>query len=301
MDDLGNVGTKLAQALQESRREDRQRLTRLVEVAGGAADWLRSHGLAGYPDDLEVGELTGETTAFWLDSAKRERSCQRCPDYGGACAGELSCLPPGRYLAWEDRQYEIRSCKRWPEHVVRTRLSDSGVPFRMQHYRIETFRRTPGNDQAHLEAAVMVKSCVAQSTVPNGLGWLVLSGDPNTGKSHLVVAMLRTIRRERPLFRVQYKDADLLAREIQTYLDNRETHEYPLDRLMSCDVLAIENVALPKMKQWLQREVEDLLRKRWEAGQATIVTSRDNAASLRRSLSNILTDLENGAALCTLT
>lgn len=300
MEETGTILTKLAQALQDTRRADQEELTRRVKEVGGAAEWLRSLGLAGQPDDLTIAELVSETNAFWLDGAKRERSCQRCPEYGGACADELSCWVPGTYLAWRERVPEKRHCQRWSEFTLRSRLTAAGVPFRLLGCRAETFQRSAGNDDAHFEVGSLVKICVKHSDIPTGTAWLILSGASGTGKSHLMVAALRTVRRERPNARVWYHDADALAREIQSYMDNRDSQNDPLQKLVEANLLCLDNMTFAEWKPWFQKEVENILRRRWDAGLATIIGTHEKQSEIVRRLSS-LTDFAHGAVVCTLT
>lgn len=300
MEETGPILSKLAQALQGTRRDDQDELTQRVKGSGSAAEWLRSIGLGGHPADLTVTELVTETQAFWLDAAKRERSCQRCPEYGGECSGELSCWAPGTYLAWSARQPEKRQCQRWPEFTLRDRLRAAGVPFRLQGHRAETFRRTPENEQAYLEIGTLVKTCVKHHAIQTGMAWVLLSGDHGTGKTHLMIAALRTVRRERPQARVWYHGADALAREIQSYLDNRDSQVEPQQKLLDAELLCLDNVNFADWKPWFQKEVENLLRRRWDEGLATIVATNESPETIEKHLSS-LTDLANGAVLCTLT
>jgi DNA replication protein DnaC len=300
METMGSELTKLAQALQDTRQEDHHHLRVVVEQAGGAAAWLNSLGLGGHPADLTEQELLAETSAFWQAAARREQSCQRCPEHGGACAAELGCLPPGSYLAWIERRPRAQACQRWTEHELRQRLAEAGVPFRLQGCRADTFQvDTDQQHQAHLEVGELVKLWTKSRELHSGSPWIVLCGSHGTGKSHLLAAALRTVRRLRPAFHVWYQDATELASLLQNFFDNRDTTPDPMERLAETSLLAFDNVDPGSWKPWLQKSVEELLVQRWNRGLATLLATHQTPDALLQALRS-LTELRSGAAWCTL-
>jgi len=287
MKTLGSATEIVAQVLLQGREQDRSSLSLLASEAGGAAGWLSLHGLGDCPDDLTIEELTSETQAFWQDAAVRARSCARCPEQGGACAQELSCFEHGSYLEWTDRMPTVKRCTRWPEHVIRQRLAECGVPFRLQGFQEASFQCvTEQLAQARFETSVLVKLWIEQRAIPCGSPWLLFSGNHGSGKSHLMIAALRTVRRVRPAVRVWYHD--------------KEASEDPFAQLREAKLLALDKVNPSQWKPWFHKEVESVLRDRWDAGLATMLASNDQAELVVHALSS-LSRFAQEAVLCKLT
>jgi DNA replication protein DnaC len=300
MKTVGSAATTMAQDLLERREDDRRSLSALASEAGGAAEWLSLIGLKDSPDDLTTEELVSETQVFWQDAAVRERNCERCPEYGGACARELSCFERGTYLVWEERLPKAKRCTRWNEYVIRERLAECGVPFRLQGMQVTTFQcANESLGQAHLEATELVKCCVVNKEIPSGSAWLLLCGDHGKGKSHLMVAALRTVRQARPAARVWYQDCVALERELRATFDDKQAPD-PLLKLREAKLLALDTMNPSQWKPWFQKEIETLLRERWDAGLATMMASNDRRDVVERALAS-LSRFSDEAAICTLT
>lgn len=300
MKTVGSAATTMAQDLLARREDDRRSLSVLASEAGGPAEWLSLRGLRGSPDDLTTEELVSETQVFWEDAAARERSCERCPEYGGACARELSCFEHGTYLAWEERKPMAKRCTRWPEHLIRERLAECGVPFRLQGMQVTNFQCANDSlSRAHLETKDLVKIWIERGEIPVGSPWLLLCGDNGKGKSHLMVAALRTVRQAHPAIRVWYQDCGTLERDVRATFDDKQAPD-PLVKLREAKLLALDTMNPSQWKPWFQKEVEALLRERWDAGLATMLASNDRRDVVERALIS-LSRFSHEAAICTLT
>lgn len=305
MDHLDAVATEVAQGLQATREADRSQLLEEVAAAGGVAAWLSLLGLAeSSPADLSPAELGGETRAFWEAAAQRERTCARCPESGGACAGEGSALAPGQRLGWGTapdgrRVPGAAGCGRWGEHVVRERLADAGVPFRALGCSVQNFEaRDDALAVARDEVGQVVQIFCAQRA-PAGLPWIVLEGPHNAGKTHLLVAALRTVRRVLPGVRCAYQDAAQLDALCKAHMDSDHGVD-PFERLAAAQLLVLDNCDPTTWKPWLQQRVLDgLLRARWDNALLTLIGTHDSPDALCACFA-ALTQFSVEAVVCSL-
>lgn len=305
MDNLNTVARELAHGLQATREADRSQLMEEAAAAGGAAAWLSLLGLAdSSPADVSGAELGTETRAFWEAAGRRERTCARCPESGGACAGEDSALAPGHRLGWGTsvdgrRVPGSAGCGRWEEHVLRERLAEAGVPFRALGCSVQNLDlRDEALTVARDEIGQVVQIFCAQRA-PAGLPWIVLDGPHASGKTHLLVAALRTVRRVLPGVRCAYQDAAQLDVLCKAHMDSDHGVD-PFDRLAAAQLLVLDNCDPTTWKPWLQQRVIDgLLRARWDAAQLTLIGTHDSPDAVAACFA-ALTQFSVEAVVCSL-
>ena len=270
--DTGDQATALREALAAGQLA----LAAAIQVAGGVAAWWRQQGLGEPPASLTEEQLLGETLSFWDWAADRERLCQHCPPYGGACAGPTE-LFRGRRLGLHvtEPRYVAAKCPRWIEHVQRDWLTRSGVEPRNLGLSLDTFETT--------EASLMILDAFIETVCAGGERWLIVSGPHGAGKTHLSVGLLREIKRRQLHRECWYQNFLSVPRELKEFYSNERDTLDPLARVREAPLLVLENLPA-RQPAWLQSAIEEALAVRWQYQRATVITSTSPVPQLISSL-----------------
>lgn len=243
---------------------------------------------SGCPPELTEAALLEHATVAWLEDAQRRLiSCARCPSEGAACESALGLFKPGQLAVWQGDRIVAGRCDRWVEYVVRTRAGYAGVP---DLYRRCTFAGFVPKTDAEESAASAVLGF--HSRVTSGqAAWLVLSGPPRSGKTHLAAALIRNLVRGRSRLKCRYADMLSLRVALKNWKFDSDDPG-PLDPLLRADVLVLDNFdteRLHREAEWLFERIEDLIRARWVEQKSTLLTTHGDPASIALAFATITT------------
>jgi DNA replication protein DnaC len=207
-----------------------------------------------------------ESTAFKLGA--RIMHWSSCP----ACAGEARAEELAK-AAQEEAAVRQRQ--------LETRLSQSGIP---QRYRSKTFVNFIATDDAMEQALATAMRFAQDFDQHSEKGtFMVFSGPPGTGKSHLATAIAQAVLAGGTAMYTSAIDAVRLIRD--TWRRNSErTESQVLAMLASIDLLILDEVGVQYGTEAEQVNLFDIIDKRYRDKMPTILLTNQNRSGLKQFL-----------------
>lgn len=256
-------------------------LRQQVQLAGGSSSWLAGacpNLASGSPPDLTEDELYRDNIEAYRDYEHRLKLCASCPPTGGACANEFRITERGHKPVWRDRRVVTEPCgERWLEHKTRRRLENSNVPKFYWDSSMESYPHVQNG------AALEALSALSNRLVSGTRSFFVLSGPKGSGKTRLVVALLRTLIRRQPRALLWYSDVTSVRSEMQQRHDAGDAQ--PADvfgHARESHILVVDNVdpARYAKDNWLHSRLEALLRDRFLARRTILLATHESREAL---------------------
>ena len=186
-------------------------------------------------------------------------ACSRCDDTGWI-------------LVEEDGVELVRRCE-CAEGVRRGRyFEQAGVPARYHHCTLDNFELWNPADPTLAKTRRSVQEFV--DLYPKTEKGLLLMGPVGTGKTHLAVAALQQIMREKaPAVRGRFADFTSLVLEIQMTFDGSGSSGEILRPLVETELLVLDELGAGKTTQWVMDLLYYLVNTRYLEGRVTIFTT----------------------------
>ncbi len=182
------------------------------------------------------------------------------------------CGGTGWTLVEEDGVELVRRCECAEEGVRRRLLEQARIPARYRHCTLESFEIWNSNDPTLAKARRSVQEFV--DLYPSGEKGLLLMGSVGTGKTHLAVAALQQIMREkRPPLRGRFADFTALVLEIQMTFDGPGSSREILQPLIDTELLVLDELGAGKSTPWVMDLLYYLVNTRYLEGRVTIFTT----------------------------
>lgn len=186
-----------------------------------------------------------------------------------ACA---LCDGTGWILVEEDGVEMARHCECAEVRLRERALTRAGIPDRYRHCTLDDFDMWNPEDPTLGKALRVVQEFV--DLYPNLDKGLVLMGPVGTGKTHLAVAALQQILREkRPPVHGRFADFTSLVLEIQMTFDGSGSSREILRPLVECDVLVLDELGAGKTTPWVMDLLYYLVNTRYLENRLTIFTT----------------------------
>jgi DNA replication protein DnaC len=161
-------------------------------------------------------------------------------------------------------------CDCWREAATARALEEARIPRRYQHCDFDTFVAYP-NEKLQNVIASARRFAASFPVVEKGL---FLIGPPGIGKSHLAVAVLKTVISTRGARGLFYDVRELLKMIRSTYDPVVKTTETEVLRpVMRTDLLVLDDIGAEKTSEWVEETLNLIVNTRYSERRLTIFTS----------------------------
>lgn len=147
----------------------------------------------------------------------------------------------------------------------------SGLDGDLAEHRLSSFRRREDEDESFGEA---VDTCAAWAQAPHG--WLLLTGNPGTGKTHLAAAIVNRVLvlGGRPVFCVVPRLVAMLRRsQGEADRERRDRDDSRWDALLDAAVLVIDDLGAERSTPFAVEQLYDLINWRYNQRAPTVITT----------------------------
>jgi DNA replication protein DnaC len=182
------------------------------------------------------------------------------------------CDGSGWLLVEEEGVELVRRCE-CAEGAQRERyLEQARIPARYRHCTLDSFELWNPEDPTLAKAQRSVQEFV--DLYPTGEKGLLLMGSVGTGKTHLAVAAMQQIMREKvPAVRGRFVDFTSLVLEMQMTFDGSGSSREILQPLIEADLLVLDELGAGKTTQWVMDLLYYLVNTRYLEERVTIFTT----------------------------
>lgn len=161
-------------------------------------------------------------------------------------------------------------CDCWQETLIDRLLVDAQIPRRYQHCDLDRFV-TYGNET--LESGVKQARFIAERFPVVSKG-LFLLGRPGVGKTHLAVAAMKQVIRDKRAHAIFYDTRALLRVIRETYNPAVRTTEGDVLRpVMEAELLVLDDLGAEKTTEWVDETLNLIVNTRYSERRLTIFTS----------------------------
>jgi DNA replication protein DnaC len=208
---------------------------------------------------------------------EQRRNAEPCSECGGS-----------GWVLIEKDGVEVATRCRCAEDQLRERLlAASGVPSRYRHCTLAGFELWNPEDPTLAKAKREIQSFV--DLYPTGDKGLLIMGPVGTGKTHLAVAALQQIMREKtPPVRGRFVDFTSLVLEIQMTFDGSGSSREILQPLVEAELVVVDELGAGKTSAWVMDLLYYLVNTRYLQDRVTIFTT--NFSDFPKGVEESLTD-----------
>jgi DNA replication protein DnaC len=183
------------------------------------------------------------------------------------------CDGTGWILVEEEGVEMARHCECAEKRLRERSVARAGIPDRYRHCTLDDFELWNSEDPTLGKSLRVVQEFV--DLYPNLDKGLVLMGPVGTGKTHLAVAALQQILREkRQPVHGRFADFTSLVLEIQmSFEDSGSNQKDILQPLVECDLLVVDELGAGKATPWVMDLLYYLVNTRYLENRLTIFTT----------------------------
>ncbi|USX25801.1 ATP-binding protein [Oxalobacteraceae bacterium OTU3CINTB1] len=215
----------------------------------------------------DVCEKHGEFTSmgFQIGRTMRWQGCPEC----------------SRLFAEAQREEQAKSAAEAAQRALERRLDRSGIPLR---YRAKDFASFTAADDKQEKARSMAMEFATNFAEHLARGtFMVMSGQPGTGKSHLAIAIAQSIMGSHTALYTSAIDAVRMIRNTWRR-DSPKSETDVLDMLAGVHLLVLDEVGVQYGTEAEQVSLFDIIDKRYRDMMPTILLTNQNKAGMKAFL-----------------
>ena len=182
------------------------------------------------------------------------------------------CDGTGWILVEEDGVELVKRCECAEGSLRERNLEQAGIPTRYRHCTLDSFEIWNPEDPTLAKAQRSVQEFV--DLYPKSEKGLLLMGPVGTGKTHLAVAALQQIMREKaPAVRGRFADFTSLVLEIQMTFNGSGSSQEILRPLVETELLVLDELGAGKPTPWVMDLLYYMVNTRYLDGRVTVFTT----------------------------
>ncbi|MEW6087692.1 MAG: ATP-binding protein [bacterium] len=184
-----------------------------------------------------------------------------CPKCGGS----------GWEVTKEDGIEAVKRCGCFYPRISDRLLKEARIPKRYENCTIDSFYPIENNRSLH-EAQKIANDFVTEYPVVDA--GLLFIGSPGVGKTHLAVAIIKELIKQKSTPCVFYDFRDLLKEIQNSYNSQSQTTELEvLSPIFQKEVVVLDELGASKITNWVQDTLSYIINQRYNDKKITIFTS----------------------------
>lgn len=191
----------------------------------------------------------------------KEAKTDGCPKCGGS----------GWEVVRENEAEAVKHCTCFYSRISGRLLKEARIPRRYENCTIDSFYAIENNRSLH-EAQKVAGDFVAEYPVVDA--GLLFIGPPGVGKTHLAVAIIKELTKQKCTPSVFYDFRDLLKEIQNSYNPQSQTTELEvLSPIFQKEVVVLDELGASKITNWVQDTLSYIVNQRYNDKKITIFTS----------------------------
>jgi len=181
-----------------------------------------------------------------------------------------------RMIERSDGTRAVRDCDCRIERRIARQIAQANIPARFASCTLDSFRIDHESDDEHsLSIARFTARKFVETYVPGrSETGILFTGTIGVGKTHLAVAILKTLIEQRGATGVFYDYQELLKKIQNSYNKHVQATELEvLAPVFQAEVLVIDELGATKPTEWVWDTVAHILNKRYNDRRLTIITT----------------------------
>jgi DNA replication protein DnaC len=177
----------------------------------------------------------------------------------------------------------VRRCDCWRAAMAQRQIVSAGIPDRYAHCELSNFEQTVDSlREAHRKARKFIDD------FPSVEKGLLLRGPTGVGKTHLAVAILKQVVREKRARAHFYETPKFLRLVRETYSGGtNETEMEVLRPLLEAELLVLDDLGAERTSEWVQETLGIVVNARYNGNLPTIFTTNLNTSENDEDLNSI--------------